>query len=542
MRLQKLKLSSFALSLWVVGYIFLLNLFTNTWSTLHYAIGGALALLFVTLLFEKTPQIVFKTILSFFVLLASVTIFYKYNFNIVMTGSIVLSIFVNNAAVNFEMLSKSFFFWVLLTGLLPVFLIFKTDISQKMPLRRLLFTEVGILLLLGVWLKAIGYEWHRKGEIRDPKLVLATNYFSPVDTLVSMQKAWRYYKKLKHRYAHITKLTDIHRYRSLEENLTVVLVIGESTRGDHFQINGYDRKTTPHLAKEKNLISFPHVQSCDTITLRSLPCMLSPLSMYEKGRIPHEGSFVDIFRKLGYYTSIFSLQGLNDLYNYMGYDRLLTKYAILKNNRYTTQDMALLPFAKEAIEEDAHPKKLIILHTLGSHNRYIERVPTELVKFKPNCYSSNLNSCTKEAIRNSYDNSILAIDAFIGDLITLLREKKALLIYTSDHGESLGENGIFGHGRPIATAPKAQRNVPMLFWFSDAYKASETGARLFANLQEAKKHMPQISHDDLFYSILGCSDIVSEDGGIDNRLNLCSETLLARSPRTNTAKSPTHTP
>ena len=526
---DRIKLSSFALSLIVIGYIFLLNLFVNKINMLHYAIGGALALLFVMLLFEKAPKSIFKVILSFFVLLASVTIYFKYNFKVVITESIILSIFVNNAAVNFEMLGKSFYIWVFMTAIVPIFFIFKVNITSKISLTKLIAVETSILLLLALWLYLIGFQWHKKGEIRDPKIALSISYFSPVDTLFAMQRGWRYYKKMKKQYANIVKLTDLYKYKSEEENLTVVMIIGESTRGDHFQINGYERETTPKLMEEAGLISFSHVTSCDTITVRSLPCMISPLMMEEKRRIPKKGSFVDIFRKLGFYTTIYSLQGLNDIYNYMGYDELLTKYAILKNSKYSTQDAALLPYVKHAIADKTHQNKLIILHTLGSHNRYVDRLLPKQFKFKPNCENSNLKKCTKEEIFNSYDNTIVAIDEFISDIIALLKDKKALLIYTSDHGESLGENGIYTHGSPLANAPKEQRDVPLIFWFSNAYRTSKEGALLYKSLLAAKKSSRPVSHNELFYSILGCSGIVSDNNGTNEHFDLCSKAFLVNS-------------
>ncbi len=414
------------------------------------------------------------------------------------------------------------------TAILPIILIFWIKI-KKVSLKTWLLSEFMLLITIFLWLKMIGFEFHKKGEIRDPKLAIAISYYSPVDTIVAMQKAYKNYKKLKQKFAHITKLTSLYHYKSNEDNLTVVFVIGESTRGDHFGINGYSKDTTPNLKKVKNLISFNDVSSCDTITLRSLPCMLSPMLKSNKTRIPKMGSFVDIFRKEGFFTSIYSLQGLNDIYNYMGYDKLLTKYAILKNSPYSTQDISLLPFAKKAINDKNHSKKLIILHTLGSHNRYIDRVIPKFMKYKPICKSSDPKRCSKEALINSYDNTIVAIDFFLSEIIKMLQDKKALLIYTSDHGESLGEGGFYFHGTPLKIAPKEQQNVPLIFWFSKKYLASKEGKVLFENLKKAQKSNKKISHDDLFYSILGCSAISSSDGGIKNNLNLCSSNFTQKS-------------
>ena len=501
-------------------YTFVLNLFAI--KDFLYAIGPALLFVLLLYIFSKLPNILFKTVLSILLLLSSISIFFKWQYGAVITDDIVLSIFINKASLSLEMLNSSLIIWLIFTAIIPIILLFKIEITKGVSFKRLGVVSITLLLLISVWIKAIGFEFKKKGEIRDPKLALAVNNFSPDDTLLAIQKATKAYKRMKRQYSHIKELTSHYNYALKEENLTVVFVIGESSRGDHFSLNGYKRNTTPNLDKVDNLINFSNVTSCDTITGRSLPCLLSPLKMAQSSRVPTQGSFVKIFKKLGFYTSIYSLQGLNTLYNYMGYDKLVTKYAIIQKAKTGTKDMSLLPFAKEAIEDTKHANKLIILHTLGSHYNYQDRVAKSQEIFKPICKKSNIKSCTQQEVLNSYDNTIVAIDQFLNNLIKMLKDKKAILIYTSDHGESLGKSGVYFHGMPIDRAPKEQRDVPMMFWFSNSYKTSKNGKKLFSSIKKINPNAP-LSHDYIFDSILGCSSIYSKNGGVDKKYNLCQE-------------------
>lgn len=91
--------------------------------------------------------------------------------------------------------------------------------------------------------------------------------------------------------------------------------------------------------------------------------------------------------------------------------------------------------------------------------------------------------------------------------VDFLRERQATrdtaLIYVSDHGESLGENGIFLHGIPYAIAPEVQTRVPMVMWFSPGYLADFS---LDLPCLRARAGRPA-AHDHLFHSVLGLLDV-----------------------------------
>ena len=150
---------------------------------------------------------------------------------------------------------------------------------------------------------------------------------------------------------------------------------------------------------------------------------------------------------------------------------------------------------------------IIILHTMGSHGpTYYKRYPDSFKKFTPVCETADIQDCTQEQIINTYDNTIVYTDHIISSVINILKrhpEFQSSLIYVSDHGESLGENGIYLHGLPYSIAPDEQTKIPFLLWLSDTKKR-------FGNIDEscikiaAAKN--KFSHDNLFHSVLGLTN------------------------------------
>ncbi|OCR11142.1 phosphoethanolamine transferase [Helicobacter pullorum] len=142
-------------------------------------------------------------------------------------------------------------------------------------------------------------------------------------------------------------------------------------------------------------------------------------------------------------------------------------------------------------------QQLIVLHIQGSHGpSYYKRYPQEFERFKPTCQTNQLEKCSQESLVNTYDNTLLYTDFILSKIIALLKQKQdyqSALFYISDHGESLGENGIYLHGMPYPLAPKEQTHVLMMFWSNDG--------QLMKKL-DGKKDL-EFSHDNIFHTILG---------------------------------------
>jgi len=164
------------------------------------------------------------------------------------------------------------------------------------------------------------------------------------------------------------------------------------------------------------------------------------------------------------------------------------------------------------VAQNLAQNEIIVLHLQGSHGpAYYARYPSEFRKFTPTCDTSELSSCDSDSIVNTYDNTLLFTDFFVGEVIKAVKDvggDKSAVWYFSDHGESLGENGIYLHGMPYAIAPETQKHIPMMAYASD----EATLARLRAQKDEA------VSHDNVFSSLLGFFGVETKE--YDKKLDI----------------------
>lgn len=508
------------------AYMLLLNMLCNPFSinTLLLGIWPALVVLSLLAIIALTHRYFIKTLSITFITITGFCLFFKYNYNIIITEDIVLSAWLNDASLSQEMLSSSLLIWLLFTCILPCLYIINVPI-KKIPFKQQVISSNIVYLCSAIFITLIfmveGLHLRQKGQIRDPQIANSLSYFSPVDALYSARSAYRSHQQYQKQYANIALLSQRYHYTLLADmnDITVVIVVGETARGDHFSLNGYPRLTNPQLANIDNLYSFSQVDSCNTITIRSMKCIFSRVNTQTRTTPINESAFTEVMKSLGFTVDIFSLQGLTDVYRYLGYDQLVSKYAVLRASQLGAKDVALLPFIKTALTQKQNT--LVVLHTLGSHQAYHDRTLKEHQHFTPFCTNADVKSCNHQELINAYDNSIIATDDFLAKTIHLLEHKKAVLLYVSDHGESLGENGYFYHGIPIDKAPKEQFHVPFIIWLSPSLISTDTGQQIKNHLDQLDK-TAHFSHDNFFHSVLGCAGIQSKDGGIDNMLNLCA--------------------
>jgi KDO II ethanolaminephosphotransferase len=303
--------------------------------------------------------------------------------------------------------------------------------------------------------------------------------------------------------------------------------MGETARSDKFGINGYTRDTTPLLSKLQNqIITFKDVKSCRTVTTHSVLCLTTPHTFYNYDFIPEMGSFFDVFnsndqnKTKHFKTHVYSMQTISWLYRIFKPDYVKTQYAMHNLNFASIfLDSDLLDDLDPILKLDT--SDFIFLHTYGSHYNYILRYPKEFEKFKPICDKYPMSRCSKEQIVNAYDNTIFYTDYIISEVIRRLKDENAILFYVSDHGEKLGEHGSYLHGtRGGEKIYDYEVKVPMIMWASKKFLSDPENKKKFEN---AKKFVNvPISHDNIFHTVLGCSGFVSNNGGIDENLNLCS--------------------
>ncbi|CAN5610038.1 phosphoethanolamine--lipid A transferase [soil metagenome] len=296
-----------------------------------------------------------------------------------------------------------------------------------------------------------------------------------------------------------------------------VLVVGETARADHFSLNGYGRDTSPELAARK-VLSWTNVHSCGTNTLASVPCMFSHLGKegYE-GRKDDYENLLDVAQAAGLAVlwvenqggckgvclrvpSVIASEGLDPAVKsaLCDGDECLDD-VMLKN---LDQRIAALPAERRS------KGVLLVMHQMGSHGpAYYKRSAHDAKRFVPECKTNVLAECSHGELINAYDNSIAQTDQFLGRTIDWLKTQTAHydagMLYMSDHGESLGEFGLFLHGLPYNIAPEVQKHVPMVAWFDKGLTDRE---KLSTGCLQGERDRV-LTHDNLYHTMLGVLDV-----------------------------------
>jgi KDO II ethanolaminephosphotransferase len=252
-----------------------------------------------------------------------------------------------------------------------------------------------------------------------------------------------------------------------------------------------------------------------------------PQSVVERGlQAPQvlEETVFSVFKKLGFSVELFAMQSEVWFYNSLKTDFYKIREVIAAdsvNRGKPVLDSMLVAELQASMAKHPKGRQIVVLHTKGSHFSYASRYPREFARYQPECSGVD-GACSKAELINAYDNSVLYTDTFLHSLMRSLSGKKAVLIYTSDHGESIDENRHF-HATPKPLAPPEQLAVPLLFWASEPYlNASSANKKAFEQLQlVAKSSKTSVGHANLFDSMLGCLGITSNNGGINDKYNLC---------------------
>lgn len=288
-----------------------------------------------------------------------------------------------------------------------------------------------------------------------------------------------------------------------------VIMIGETSRADNWQIDGYDRATTPRLMDLEGLTSFRRTVSQSNTTHKSVPMLLSPLDASNFGdSIYNVKSLITAFKEAGYATAFFSAQSRNHSFiDFFGEEAdtcVFIKEQKGKKAHYYDTD--LLPYLDKSMAS-GHNKQLIVLHCYGSHFNYIDRYPKENARFLPDRPAMATHHYRNKQI-NAYDNTILFTSDLIADVITRLQNsgKIAGLIYTSDHGEDIfdDERHLFLHASPIPSY--YQLHVPFMVWLSDEYDSSYPGKR---NILKSNSGKYVASSRALFHSVIDMAGIAT---------------------------------
>ncbi len=408
--------------------------------------------------------------------------------------------------------------WLFFSGILPAAVFWRVKITYRPFLRETLARLARCGLCLGCLLILLPFVYkeyasfgrnHR--EVR--RLVIPHNY---------IYATIRYYQiEAQHRrpFTHLDEKAEHVPYPD-EEHTVFVLLLGETARAMNFSLNGYEKETNPLLAKQ-DVVNFKYVESSGTATAVSVPAIFS--SVTRKDFNPTDAKYtenlLDLLRQTGY--DVYWLENDNGCKGVC--NRVPNKEMDLQNKKYCDGtycyddilleelDEHLKHLHNDVFKNTKHKDAFIVLHAIGSHGpTYYRRYPPQFKKFTPTCDTEEIQTCSREQIINTYDNTILYTDYIVNGVIERLKQYpqwESGMMYVSDHGESLGENNIYLHGLPYSIAPKEQTAVPMIIWFSQVMKKSDH--LNYACLKE-KAAREYFSHDWLFHSLLTLMELDSK--------------------------------
>ena len=403
---------------------------------------------------------------------------------------------------------------VLLLGVLPAFMISKIRLKRLSWQRSILqktATLIVSITLIAACIAPFGDQY--ASFFRQHKQV--RSYANPITPIYSLIKLGENYVDELRRpdtlTLHATDAKRVAPTNSSTKPKLMVFVVGETARADHFGLNGYERNTTPLLSKQSDLYSFKNAISCGTSTAYSLPCMFSYADRedYDIDTAKYHENVLDTLSKQGvnvvWRDNNSSSKGVADRVMFEDYKTAETN----PNCDVECRDIGMLDGFDALVKSGEPPKDtLILLHQMGNHGpAYYQRYPKDFEEYNPVCMTNELSKCVAQSVINGYDNAIRYTDYFLSNVIDTLKtyeqDYEVVMVYISDHGESLGENNIYLHGLPYNFAPDAQKHVPALIW-------SPSSNNIDADSLSRMVDQP-VSHDFITPTLLSFFGIMTDE-------------------------------
>ncbi|MDS9948398.1 MAG: phosphoethanolamine--lipid A transferase, partial [Planktomarina sp.] len=452
---------------------------------------------------------ILQPFIAFLFILSSVTSYYMDQLGVIIDREMIQNVVTTTLMEGKHLVTKSFLIWVGASGIVPAIIVFYVKVdhpkffhSVLQNMLFLVFCVLGTVILVATDIKGNSSVLRLRIDLKSSFQPLAPITESFLYLAMITRSATLEFKEIG------TDATLNSNFRNQGKPNLIVVVIGETARSQSFSLGSYNRSTNPKL-KNEDIAYYDNVSSCGTSTAVSLPCMFSNFERanysYEKGT--SQENVLDIIQRAGYQVEwIDNNTGDKGLAARAKY----TQVTYAKNIKFCGEGECLDGILVDEVAKrlpEIQKNTVLVLHQIGSHGpSYYLRYPRALEKFKPACRTSNFFECTKEEIVNAYDNSIAYTDKVNADLIALLKKQSSVttsMIYVSDHGESLGENGLFLHGAPYFMAPREQTKVPMIVWLSDAYKNLTSITSECLRTVSTQKY----SHANFFHSLLGMTGV-----------------------------------
>ena len=454
-----------------------------------------------------------KPLLAVAMVLAALAAYFVWAYGVLVDKVMIRNVFETDALEAGELVNWRLLLFVGVLGVLPALVVLRIPLARPSWQRELLHRGVALgVTIVGIGIVAFFFYQDQASFLRNNRdlrhRLVPVNYLSGVGSYVQE------ITKRKLPYEAIgadAALGARWKTPMAERPLLLVLVVGETARAANFSLGGYGRDTNPRLAEVQDLVYFTDVSSCGTSTAISVPCMFSDLGREgfsaEKARA--RDNLIDIVAKAG-----LGVDWYGNNTNCKGICRAAGEKRAVREN-HPDHCKADVPCTDGAIFEDFWStlpaysgRGLVVLHQLGSHGPgYHLRYPEPFNRFTPVCRSTDFSKCQVSEIVNAYDNTILFTDHLLAETISRLQSMAdrvdSAILYVSDHGESLGENGLFLHAVPYALAPRVQTHVPMVFWSTPGFNER---MQLDRQCLFEQRNRP-LSHDNYLHTILGLLDV-----------------------------------
>ncbi|AUV01885.1 phosphoethanolamine transferase EptA [Enterobacteriaceae bacterium ENNIH1] len=453
--------------------------------------------------------------ISLFVLVSAAAQYFIMSFGIIIDRSMVTNILDTTPAESFALLSPRMIVVLLLSGVLMVLIAWWIKIKAPVSAWRSIVSRlvsIAVSALLIVFVALLFYKDYASLFRNNKELVKS---LSPSNSITA-GLSWYSHHRMDN--LPLVRIGEDAQQRAQmqngpRKNLTI-LIVGETSRAANFSLGGYSHDTNPRL-KQDNVVYFPNTTSCGTATAISVPCMFSnmPRQNYDEELAHHQEGLLDIIQRAGiqvlWNENDGGCKGACDRVPHQDVSSLNLPGLCIDGE---CQDEALFHQLEDYINNLQHDG-VIVLHTIGSHGpTYYNRYPAAFRKFTPTCDTSQIQTCTQEQLVNTYDNTILYIDYIVDKAIKLLQSKQdkftTSLVYLSDHGESLGEDGVYLHGLPYSIAPETQKHIPMLIWLSEDYQKRYGVDNQCLQKEAQQKHFSQ---DNLFSTMLGITGVSTKE-------------------------------
>lgn len=519
--LPRPRISSEWLSIIVSAYLLVFMNATFWHKSANYLSGEHVALAclavglfagFVAILVAFSAKYVIKPVLIFLILSATASAWFMDRFGVVIDSEMIRNAAETTGPEAGHLITPTFLLHITLYGILPSLLVVWVEVKHRTVLRKVLrnLTVIvpAVLVLAGAGATNSGTFIFNIREHRD--WFRSLNPIFPIGAALSYVVKSTEEVNIKAEPIGLdAKVSDAAAPGTRKPRVTII-VVGETARAQNFQLGGYERETNPELSK-RDIFYFKDTSSCGTATAVSVPCMFSRYtrSEYSHAKALATENLVDVLGHAGVRTEWWD----NNTGDKNVADRIGSQdFFRMKDPRYCTNGECLDEIMLDKVDgwlDSVKGDSVLVLHQLGNHGpAYYARYTDAFRKFTPDCRTVEFKDCTTDSITNAYDNALLYTDFILSSIIDKLKARDtsidASMIYMSDHGESLGENGLYLHGTPYLFAPSQQTHIPFVLWLGSTARAQIDMACLNARTTEPA------SHDNLFHTVLGMMHVKTE--------------------------------